>query len=657
MTNTATPVLEEPVTEEAQGLPNKFIYPEFAGFSGENLLHEIVTLILPTALFRTWEIFERKHAYDNDCYQSLGTVTRKAGRTPRTIKRHIATFMARNMLALRPGFRFASRPDGSVYKKGVTIKDFSGLYALAHEYYLWKHDEEQYLEPEFENLVHIQNDSRLRAKLCRFENYRRLLEHQRDPFAQIEEDRRFTEYDSDASYDEEHAENAEEDSSGQNVTKILLKEMPNEASKVSYKRINEKAYNNNPEEDSFDSYAGLKRRGRADATPTSVTKPGARDYTKRIQGYEASKKPNESQTNPVPPSSHEYIPPGASNTSSNNENHPDVRSAQDAMAKTNTMRSVRHQAEALPPPKHPLARSFVHEVSGVFSDLNEKGSKTDVERRIEDFELAHPLDVLLCLVRAYVVARDTPDEKVRRRCPDGKPNRMPLFTRMFEKFAQALGPGSTWQYTYQQMFEAIAADGRLELWVSEHQAKLAGEVSDQAEASQPPLTFVEELTEEEAGEGLEETFPKDEEPEEERIEEDEEFAEGEEELVEESEEFIEGDGKPEKEESEEPGETFGEKQEEAPVLPPGGGWKTRELAYDWAAYVVNELAANGYENLEVSVLLPADIDLYQVSVQHPDGRYYCLVCREDVRSLVCLARNRKLFFVVETDNQAIAGGE
>jgi hypothetical protein len=654
MTNTTAPVLEQPMIEEAQGLPNKFIYPEFAGFAGEERLHEIVTLILPTALFRTWEIFERKHAYENDCYQSLGTITKKAGRTARTIKRHIATFMARNMLVLRPGFKFKRRPDGSVYKKGVTIKDFSGLYALAHEYYLWLRDEEQYLEPEYENLVHIQNDLHLKAKLCRFENYRRLLENQRDPFAQIEEDRRFTEYDPDALYDEEeHAEHAEENASGQNVTKSLPKEVPNEASKVSHKRINEKAYVNSQERDSSESDEALETGRGADATRTGISKPGARDYTKQVRGDKTgTHSTNESETNPVPLSP-KNVPPGAGKTRVSDENAPEVQSARGAMTAFGIVpgQSARHQAEELPPPpKHPLARSFVHEVSTLFGDLNEKGSKTDVERRIEDFELNQPIDVLLCLVRAYVVARDTEDEDVRRRRPDGKPNRMPLFTRMFEKFARALGPGSRWQYTYQQMSEDIAADGRLEQWVSEHQTELAGEGSDQAEASRPPLAFAEELTEEEAGEDLEETFP-----EEERIEE---FAEDEEEeFTEENEEFIEEDGEPEKEETEVPGETFGEEQEEAPELTPGGGWKTRELAYDWAAYVVNELATNGYENLEVSVLLPADIDLYQVSVQHPDGRYYCLVCRENIRSLVSLARNRKLFPAVETDGQAVAGDE
>lgn len=676
MTNTA--VLDQPATEELS-LPNKFIYPEFAGFAGEDLLHEIVTIILPVALLRTWEIFERKHAYDNDCYQSLGTVTKKASRTQRTINRHIATFMARRLLVMRPGYKFQRRPDGSMFKKGVTIKDFSGLYALAHEYYLWQRDEERYLTAEFENLEHIQSDPRLVAKLCRFEDYRRLLERHRDPFAQVQEDRRFTEYLEAPPLDdgEGRADGAEENSSGQNKTKLSPKEVPIEASKVSHKRINEKAYGNSLERDSFDSDEGLEIGEGADAHRTSVTEPGARDYTKQVRGYETGTKPNESQTNPVPPPPHKNVPPGAGNTGENKENHPDVRSAQDAMAKAGVTpgRSARHQAEELPPPpKHPLARSFVHEVAGLFGDLNEKGSKTGIERKIESFALESAADVLLCLVRAYTVARDTKAEKIRYRRPDGSANRMPLFCTMFGRFAQALGPGSKWQYTWEQMVEDIAADDRLSLWVSEHQAELAGEAGDQVEASQlaAALAFVEELTEEEASEAGEEP----EEPEEEHIGEDEEF-----ELVEDEEEdeLTGEDGEPEEVESEEPEESFAEEDEgesseeafteegeepgesltedkEVLVLAPTGGWKTREMAYDWAAYVMNELLTNSYGDLEVSVSLPQHIDRYQVIVQNAEGVYYCLVCREDVRTIVAMARNRTLFADPETsDNQAATG--
>ena len=613
-----TTVQDAPRTEEL-GLPNKFFYPEFAGRAGEDLLHDIVEAILPLGLYRTWETFERKHAYDNDCFQSLSTIAKKARRTQRTVNRNIATFMARGLLVLRSDYKFFRRSDGSTYKKAVVVKDFSGLYALAHEYYEWQYSED-YLAPEYEYVGHIQHDPRLQAKLCRFEDYRRMLEYQRDPFAQVQEDRRFTEYREDNDPDlsvEYRAEDAEVQPSGQNKTKIVSKELPNELSKVSKERINEKAYGNSLERDSFDSDGDLEKGGGADATPTSSTKSGARDYTKQVREYETGIKSNESKTNPVPPSP-KNIPPGAGNTGANEENHPDVHSAQDAMAKTGLTpgQSARHQDKELPPPpKHPLARSFVQEISRLFGDMNIKGSKTGVERVIEGFELVQPADVLRCLVRAYIVARDTPDEKVRRRRPDGTPNRMPLFYKMFFGFAQSFGPGSDWQYTQARMMEDISADGRLEQWLSEHQAELAGEESsdhaETTEASPPaPSEAVEE--DEEVGEGNEET-----------------------------------------------GEMFTEEGEDASegnVLPPARGWKTREDAYGWATYVLDELIKNGYGDLEVSVFLPPDIDRYQVRVQNADGVYYCLVCRDDMNAVVAMARNRTLFAPQEiSDDQAVAG--
>lgn len=479
MANTATAMVDQLVAD----LPNKFGYPEFAGFAGEDLLHDIVGAVLPLSLLRTWEVFERKHAYDNDCFLSLGTVAKKARRSQRTVNRNIATFLARGLLVLRSEYKFFRRLDGSIYKKAVVVKDFSGLYALAHEYYEWQFSPD-FLTPEYENLEHIQRDPRLLAKLCRFEDYRRLLEHHRDPFAQVQEDRRFTEYRADPplQMDEEQVENAESNISDQNKTKILPKVLPNETPKVSQNESNEKAYRDTLQRDSFDSGRDLGNEGEASATSNVCSQKRAsvaQGYTKPKVGQNLQ---NESEMNPVPPS-HKNIPPGAGKTRESAENHSNVQHARSAMvaAGVGPGRSADQQAGELPPPKHPLARSFVHEVAGLFGDLNEKGSKTGIERRIEDFELDQPMDVLLCLVRAYVVARDTKDEKICRRRPDGRPNRMPLFCKMFERFAQALGPGSKWQYTYQQMFENIAADDRLSLWLSEHQAELASGNTNQAE--------------------------------------------------------------------------------------------------------------------------------------------------------------------------------
>ncbi len=54
-------------TAEAEGLPNKYCYPEFAGWNGERYVKKLLRQILPMALYRTWEIFAEHQAIGNAC--------------------------------------------------------------------------------------------------------------------------------------------------------------------------------------------------------------------------------------------------------------------------------------------------------------------------------------------------------------------------------------------------------------------------------------------------------------------------------------------------------------------------------------------------------------------------------------------------------------
>src|SRR5260370_14802974 len=124
------------------------------------------------------------------------------------------------------------------------------------------------------------------------------------------------------------------------------------------------------------------------------------------------------------------------------------------------------------PPDHPLARSFVQEISAPFGDLNPKGSLTRVLSILAAGDLSHPAEVVWCLVRAYTVARDT--RTVRPEHLDastGRANRMPLFCAMFERFVRARVEAQRWNYPWHQMEEDIAADDRLTLWCNEQQAR------------------------------------------------------------------------------------------------------------------------------------------------------------------------------------------
>ncbi len=593
MSSAATVAAEQPSLVEQGDLPNKFVYPEFAGFSGEKLLKEILHLILPIALYRTWEIFADNQAYGNECYMSVARAAAKLGRAEKTIQANLSELAAKNLLELYTGRKMVMQGERACLRT-VVIKDFTGLYALAREYDQWCQDPD-YVEPIRAYAVTIKDDPRLEAKLRRFNNYRRILYTQPSgpEAALMLEARWFQNF-------EGEVDRAEVENTRPICPKKLLKKLLKQNPETGQNESNEKAYSNSLSGDSFDSARDREMRGEAGATPNSGNASVAQDYTKQVRGYETgTHSTNESETNPVP-SSHKNVPPGAGKTSESAENHPDVQRARGAMAAAGVVpgQSARHQAEELsPPPKHPLARSFVHEVAGLFGDLNEKGSKTGIERKIESFALESAADVLLCLVRAWCVARDTKAEKIRHRRPDGSANRMPLFCTMFGRFAQALGPGSKWQYTWEQMLEDIAADDRLSLWVSEHQAELAGDVSDQAETSEESPSVQPVAV----------------------------------------------------------GEVTVGSEIPAPEMP-DEGWEQQEEAYGCADYLAGELAANNYEGVVIQVKVPKGGMHLQILVYPERGLGYRLVCEEDVAALVEMARNGTLFGDSETsDDQAAAG--
>jgi hypothetical protein len=487
---TGTTVVELPMASEQQNLPNKFGYPEFAGFVGEKHLKKILRRILPLALYRTWEILVDNQAYDNDCFMSVDNLADLAERAPKTIQANLAELAARKLLELRAERKVFVQNE-RIYSRPVVIKDFTGLYALAHEYDQWCQNP-GYIEPDRAYAAMIKADPRLEAKLRRFNNYRRILYTQlTGPEAKLSPEARWSQdYCKDGEVDQ-----AEVANTCLPCPKKLSKQLP----KMGQNESN--TYSNSQKGDSLDSDLTFEHEEAGTMSHTSSQKQTlvAPDYTKRSKEQNLH---HESQTNPVPSFPSQNMP-RAGKTCEREEEHPDVQWAQGAMTAIGVMpeRSARRQAEELPPPpKHPLARSFVHEVAGLFGDLNEKGSKTGIERTIETFAL-EPAEVLLCLVRAYTVTRDTKAEKIRNRRPDGAANRMPLFCTMFKRFAQALGPGSKWQYPWEQMLEDIAADDRLSLWLSEHRAEL---VSESNTRENPPVLEEGEEPEQESLEKREE---------------------------------------------------------------------------------------------------------------------------------------------------------
>src|SRR6185437_14686925 len=98
---------------------------------------------------------------------------------------------------------------------------------------------------------------------------------------------------------------------------------------------------------------------------------------------------------------------------------------------------------------HPLVCSFLQKIVAPFGDRNPKGSTTRVLRIIANASLEEA-EVILCLVRAYTIARDT--RTLRHADPaTGQANRMPLFCTLFERFVEARIQNNKWAYSWQQM--------------------------------------------------------------------------------------------------------------------------------------------------------------------------------------------------------------
>jgi hypothetical protein len=118
--------------------------------------------------------------------------------------------------------------------------------------------------------------------------------------------------------------------------------------------------------------------------------------------------------------------------------------------------------------------SFLAEIAVPFGDRNLKGSTTRLLRVLAHAALSEA-EVMLCLVRAYTIARDTRRiRSVHSAQGAARPNRMPLFCSLFERFVQARLSNDRWDYSWQQLDNDLAADDRLRVWWEEYQALHAG---------------------------------------------------------------------------------------------------------------------------------------------------------------------------------------
>lgn len=413
--------------ETTSHIPSKYFYPEFAGPGGERYLKKLLRQVLPMALYRTWEIFADHQAKGNDCYLSIPQLAVLAGRSLRTMQKNLAVLQARQLLVEHAERKVFRGPQGEPISRMVVIKDFANLYALAHEYHEWLHTD-AYIAPAHAFVEAIAHEPLLVEKLRRFDNYRRIL-YTRVPGPgprNQEEDRWFTEYCPGRALSEAHtlAGTTEQQPPCVIAAKLPPKNLAKEVAKDSPKRRSEASQEDIPQGDSFDSAASFSVSSFAKGKAGISASPA-----QRVSGSQ-----------------------------------------------------MRQDIVSSPPPDHPLARSFVDEIAVPFGDRNKKGSITRILKIIANAYLEEA-EVLLCLVRSYVTARETselrPEHYDQR---TGQANRMPLFCALFERFIQARVLGQKWNYTWQQMEEDIATDEHLALWRSEQQVqfnKLAGDDNKQ----------------------------------------------------------------------------------------------------------------------------------------------------------------------------------
>lgn len=432
----------------------KYLYPEFTGWAGERYLKKILRQILPMALYRTWEIFVEHQANGNECYLGVPQLAAIAGRTSRTMQKNLAQLEAKQLMIERAERKVFGGASGTKKIRAVVVKDFSNLYMLAHEYHEWLNADD-YLAPDRAVAALIAQDTSLLAKLRRFDNYRRILYNQLPgphPTAR-EDDLWFTEYQLGTKDAVEQGTTVPEPRMGCEANKQMVKEMAKQFAKDSPKRIIEIPENYHRKGDSCDSVLPFSEKAGREKEEMPV-KPDTLSSMSEVQGTKSAKEA----------SSEKVKETGVrlSIVSSPASHREDREQTKQDLAGKQVFCSL----------EHPLARSFVQAIAAPFGDLNPKGSLTRILSILTSAKLSYPTEEVLCLLRAYMIARNT--RTLRTKHYDvhtGQANRMPLFCTMFEKFVQARKGEHRWEYTWAKMEEDIAADNLLLLWWNEQQER------------------------------------------------------------------------------------------------------------------------------------------------------------------------------------------
>jgi len=148
--------------QEASPRPNKYLYEEFAGWAGEERLNAICQRILPLALWRTWRAAVSFQPHGGSLYVGVERLTERVRPGTRKVYLDLQALETKGLLCMTPTRLEVVQTDGSLAKRPVVLKDFSGLYVLAHEYYEWLNSPD-YIPPEREYIELIRADPALGA--------------------------------------------------------------------------------------------------------------------------------------------------------------------------------------------------------------------------------------------------------------------------------------------------------------------------------------------------------------------------------------------------------------------------------------------------------------------------------------------------------------
>jgi hypothetical protein len=476
------PTEAQGTTETALSLPNKYSYPEFAGWNGERYLKKLLRQILPMALYRTWEIFTDHQAVGNACYLSVPRLAEIAGRSTRTIEKNLASLCAKHLLVERAERKVFRSSAGIVTSRVVIIKDFAGLYALAHEYHEWLNAEE-YIAPDREMLALLHESPNLVAKLRRFENYRKVLYNRLPgPFSLVrEKDRWFTDYQAEPSFTPSEHERAKEAKQPQRIAlpaKDSTTSLAQDLASSSGQRITKTNPINRPEGDSFDSAPTFPSEDPLQDGEISETLDGQQSAPSLASDTCRRKKQETEVPMSLTPSL--SVQKGVLDLQRRKQERTEASGAVmpagqgEARADIDQEHHSWSGSHGLAAPSHLLAESFVREIVAPFGDLNPKGTQTRILSILKEAHLAQPADVLACLIRAYVVARDTRTIRPEHCHPEtGLANRMPLFCALFRRFVDACVQGRRGNSSWHHMEEELGADGHLTYWWNEHRHLLS----------------------------------------------------------------------------------------------------------------------------------------------------------------------------------------